>query len=264
MFLQLFQKCRGQPNQPFPLQQIINSPWLSPALQFQFIKNSIGHFQAKKDKLLSFNKLKNKVAVISELEIKDRGESAETVEVWQSVDLVERLCWLSDKAGMFMPVRKLMEHPMRKIPEVLLLTISQSKPQGGHILIDELLSVLLPTFLGSHNNSSSVLQKLFEFNSKLFVRGICELCKHDQKYMNLSRVLDITQEVKESLLEVVNCEDFAFAVKLGILSGKRDYLHYDAWVQARIKEVGSPFIEALLDYIQDLVINPVSEFVKKN
>jgi hypothetical protein len=48
--------------------------------------------------------------------------------------------------------------------------------------------------------------------------------------MNLSRVLDITQEVRDSLLAIVYCEDYNFAVNLGILAGKRDFLHYDNWI----------------------------------
>jgi len=82
--------------------------------------------------------------------------------------------------------------------------------------------------------------------------------------MNLSRVLDITQEVRESLIKIVYCEDYNFAVNLGILAGKRDYLHYDQWVKSRIKDVGSPFIKALILYIQENIINPVNDFVTKN
>ena len=68
--------------------------------------------------------------------------------------------------------------------------------------------------------------------------------------MNLSRVLDITQEVKDSLIPIVYCEDYNFAVNLGILAGKKD--------------VGTPFINALIKYIQDHKINPVSDFVKRH
>ena len=134
----------------------------------------------------------------------------------------------------------------------------------GNILIDELLSILLPLFLGNHANSSLVLQRLCESNKSLFIRGICELCKHDQRLMNLSRVLDITQEVKDSLIPIVYCEDYNFAVNLGILAGKRDFLHYDVWIKSRIKDVGTPFINALIKYIQDHIISPVSDFVKRN
>ena len=82
--------------------------------------------------------------------------------------------------------------------------------------------------------------------------------------MNLSRVLDITQEVKDSLLAIVYCDDYNFAVHLGILAGKRDFLHYDVWIQSRIKDIGSPFLNALVKYIQDMIIIPVNDFVQRN
>lgn len=82
--------------------------------------------------------------------------------------------------------------------------------------------------------------------------------------MNLSRVLDITQEVKQSLIPIVYCEDYEFAVNLGILAGKRDFLHYDVWIKSRLKDVGSPFISALLKYINDHIIVPVGDYVSKN
>jgi CCR4-NOT transcription complex subunit 1 len=77
--------------------------------------------------------------------------------------------------------------------------------------------------------------------------------------MNLSRVLDITQEVKESLIPIVDCEDYYFAVNLAILAGKRDFLHYDVWLQHRINDVGSPFIKALLKYLKEHIITPIVE-----
>jgi len=82
--------------------------------------------------------------------------------------------------------------------------------------------------------------------------------------MNLSRVLDITQEVKESLLPIVNCDDYYFAVNLGILAGKRDFLHFDVWLKGRIQEVGTPFIKALLKYLKEQILLPVTEYLRRN
>ena len=95
------------------------------------------------------------------------------------------------------------------------------------------------------------------------IRAICELCRHDQRIMNLSRVLDITQEVKESLMPIVDCEDYYFAVNLAILAGKRDFLHYDVWLQRRIADVGTPFIKALLKYIKEHIIQPIVEYQRR-
>jgi hypothetical protein len=90
-------------------------------------------------------------------------------------------------------------------------------------------------FLGNHTHSIPILRKLWEMNQKLMIRSICELCRHEQKIMNLSRVLDITQEIKDSLIKIVYSNDFHFAVNLGVLAGKRDFLHYDVWLKERIK-----------------------------
>lgn len=79
--------------------------------------------------------------------------------------------------------------------------------------------------------------------------------------MNLSRVLDITQEIKTSLIKIVYSDDYNFAVNLGILAGKRDFLHYEVWIKSRIKDVGSPFINALVKYINENIIIPVNTFI---
>ena len=98
-------------------------------------------------------------------------------------------------------------------------------------MLDELLSLLLPVYFGEHPNSWPVLHALFKSNKNLFIRAICELGKHDSKVLNLSRILDITQEVKQCLMPIVYSEDYAFAVSLGVLAGKRDFLHYDMWLK---------------------------------
>jgi CCR4-NOT transcription complex subunit 1 len=62
------------------------------------------------------------------------------------------------------------------------------------------------------------------------------------------------------LIPIVNCDDYYFAVNLGILAGKRDFLHYDVWLQGRIAEVGTLFIKALLKYLKEHIIIPITEF----
>jgi hypothetical protein len=89
-------------------------------------------------------------------------------------------------------VRNIFEYPIKNLPDYILLTLSLAKPYKGNLMIDELLSLLLPPFLGNHINSIPVLQALWRNNQALMIRGICELCRHDQRIMNLSRVLDIT------------------------------------------------------------------------
>ena len=82
--------------------------------------------------------------------------------------------------------------------------------------------------------------------------------------MNLSRVLDITQEIKDTLIKIVYCQDSDFSVNLGILAGKRDFLHYDVWLKERIKKVGTPFVKAFIKYINEHVILPAKDFLIRN
>jgi len=74
--------------------------------------------------------------------IKDKV-SMEFLHVWLSVDLVERLLILSDSHH-FHKVRSLFEAPLKQVPEYILLTLSLSKVNKGSLMIDELLSLLLP------------------------------------------------------------------------------------------------------------------------
>ena len=140
--------------------------------------------------------------------------------------------------------------PIAKLPEYLLLTISKCNFEMGAHLLDDVLSTLLPVFI-TNPASTVLLKKLWEFNQNLMIRGICECCRHEQRIMNLSRVLDITQEIKDSLIKIVYCNDFDFAVNLGILAGKREFLHYDVWLKERIKKVGTPFVQAFIKYINE-------------
>lgn len=43
-----------------------------------------------------------------------------------------------------MPVRRCFEHAIKTLPEYLTLSISLAKPFSGNIMVDELLSVLMP------------------------------------------------------------------------------------------------------------------------
>ena len=89
-------------------------------------------------------------------------------------------------------MREIFDTPLRVVPEHLLLTLSKCNITQGGLLIDELLSFLMPMFLGLNINSIPVLKKLWDFNQQLMIRSICELCTPDHKVLNLSRVLDIT------------------------------------------------------------------------
>jgi CCR4-NOT transcription complex subunit 1 len=62
----------------------------------------------------------------------------------------------------------------------------------------------------------------------------------------------------------VNCQDFDFAVALGIIAGKRDYLNYDAWMRERTQTVGNKFLLSLVRYLYENVFKPINEQLTKS
>jgi len=213
--------------------------------------------------VFAFEKSSRRQGTVEGLAPSKEKVAPEFYQVWMNVDLVERLIELSEGEN-YQKVLTFLQEPKRQIAEYMLLTISLTHPKKGRGLMDELLSTLLPPFIGNHPNSITVLTALWKNNEQMMIRGICELCNADQRVMNLSRVLDITQEIRDSFMKIVNCEDYKFTVNLGILAGKRDFLHYDVWLQKRLAEIGTPFIDPLIQYVFENIVYPLKEQEKKS
>lgn len=226
------------------------------------LTNAIQCYISNEDRTLNFAKSDRKIQAITDFELLNDAPAA-MVDVWSQPEIIETLVMLSSHR-LYEEVRRLFDEPLKMCPEYLLLAISKCNFKEGNEIVDELVSILMPLFLTNVGNTMPMLKKLWDFNHNLMIRGICELCRHDQKVMNLSRVLDITQDVRDSLIKIVYCHDYDFAVNLGILAGKRDFLHYDVWIKERIKKIGFPFVKAFIKYINEQVLVPMKEFLIRN
>lgn len=76
-------------------------------------------------------------------------------------------------------------------------------------------------------------------------------------------MLDITQNIRDGLIPLTSWNDYSFSVALGILAGKREFLHFEQWIKERLKNVGGPFLIAILQYIEDNFLRQIREFVLK-
>jgi len=66
---------------------------------------------------------------------------------------------------------------------------------------------------------------------------ICEIYKTEIKKensFNLSRVLDITQSIKDSLIPFTTWNDYDFSIPLAVIAGKREFLNFEPWLIDRI------------------------------
>lgn len=178
-----------------------------------------------------------------------------TLQFFSCLDLNEILIELSD-SDYYIEIRKLFELPMNRCPDLLILALAQIRPKMGMPLMDELYSHLIPLYLSNHASSMEILEAIWKTNPSVMISTFSELYMRDNSSLNLSRVLDISQEIKDSLLPIVNCRDYNFSVSLGILAAKRDFLHLDQWIAKRIRAIGNPFITSILKYLEDFIFEP--------
>lgn len=76
---------------------------------------------------------------------------------WRSVDLVETLLYLADR-GHYAPVHELFKPALQLCPDVLVLALLQVQHNSPmSVLRQELLTTLMPIFLGNHPNSGIIL-----------------------------------------------------------------------------------------------------------
>jgi CCR4-NOT transcription complex subunit 1 len=77
------------------------------------------------------------------------------ITTWRSLDLVETLLYLSDR-GIYTQVQEMFKLPIQHCPDVLVLALLQINPPVT-VLRQELLTNLIPIFLGTHPNSAIIL-----------------------------------------------------------------------------------------------------------
>lgn len=78
------------------------------------------------------------------------------IMTWRSLDLVETLLYLSDR-GLYTQVQEMFKLPIQHCPDVLVLALLQINPPVT-VLRQDLLTNLIPIFLGNHPNSAIILQ----------------------------------------------------------------------------------------------------------
>ena len=231
----IFKKWNNEENQIDFLQYLISNPQTD---SFTF-KNYKGKRTKQQNFELNFS--------IS------KSSSSFLIEPWTCISLLEVLLKLSH-GNNYVKVKELFNWPIQNIPEIIALGLIQITQKPSDFLYDELIQEVLTCFLGNHMNSFSVIEEVWNANKELVINAIANMYNSSPDLMNLSRILDITQKLKESLLLLVTCNDYKFAVNLAILAVKRDFLHIEQWLKERIENVGDDFILALLDYIKENLI----------
>ncbi|CAL8262506.1 unnamed protein product [Merluccius merluccius] len=239
---------RGLAMELFPV-DLIYRPWKHAEGQLSFIQHSL-----MAPEVFCFADYPCHTVAIDILKAPPEDDNKE-IATWKSLDLVESLLRLSE-VGQYEPVKQLFSFPIKHCPDMLVLALLQIST-SWHTLRHELISTLMPIFLGNHPNSAIILHYAWHGQGQspsirqLIMHSMAEWYMRGEHYdqAKLSRILDVAQDLK-SLSMLLNATPFAFVIDLAALASRREYLKLDKWLTDKIREHGEPFIQACVTFLK--------------
>jgi CCR4-NOT transcription complex subunit 1 len=233
----------------FPLSHFFK-PWRNPRGQVSFLTHAVYSSQPRE----IFNWLDSPNRAPIE-DIVYQPDLAGIIEALSSLDLLKVLIELS-VTEFFTIIRNLLLAEAKRFPDIMIIGLCMIKPARGKPLLEELYSFLMPTFISPQTTNPIVLQTIWKHNPNLILKGAVEFYEREPNTITLSHLLDLTQEIKDSLLTLANCDHHKFAVHFGLLASKRDFLHLDQWVKDRVRNGKDEFVKILISFIQNNVLRP--------
>uniref|UniRef100_A0A8C2IVE5 CCR4-NOT transcription complex subunit 1 n=1 Tax=Cyprinus carpio TaxID=7962 RepID=A0A8C2IVE5_CYPCA len=239
---------RGLGMEVFPV-DLIYRPWKHAEGQLSFIQHSL-----MSPDVFCFADYPCHAVAIDILKAPPEDDNRE-IATWKSLDLVESLLRLSE-VGHYEQVKQLFSFPIKHCPDMLVLALLQIST-SWHTLRHELISTLMPIFLGNHPNSAIILHYAWHGQGQspsirqLIMHSMAEWYMRGEQYdqAKLSRILDVAQDLK-SLSMLLNGTPFAFVIDLAALASRREYLKLDKWLTDKIREHGEPFIQACVTFLK--------------
>ncbi|XP_042267828.1 CCR4-NOT transcription complex subunit 1 isoform X4 [Thunnus albacares] len=239
---------RGLGMEVFPV-DLIYRPWKHAEGQLSFIQHSL-----ISPEVFCFADYPCHTVAIDILKAPPEDDNRE-IATWKSLDLVESLLRLSE-VGQYEQVKQLFSFPIKHCPDMLVLALLQIST-SWHTLRHELISTLMPIFLGNHPNSAIILHYAWHGQGQspsirqLIMHSMAEWYMRGEQYdqAKLSRILDVAQDLK-SLSMLLNGTPFAFVIDLAALASRREYLKLDKWLTDKIREHGEPFIQACVTFLK--------------
>uniref|UniRef100_A0A8C7Z4A9 CCR4-NOT transcription complex subunit 1 n=1 Tax=Oryzias sinensis TaxID=183150 RepID=A0A8C7Z4A9_9TELE len=191
---------RGLGLEVFPV-DLIYRPWKHAEGQLSFIQHSLMN-----PDVFCFADYPCHTVAIDILKAPPEDDNRE-IATWKSLDLVESLLRLSE-VGQYEQVKQLFNFPIKHCPDMLVLALLQIST-SWHTLRHELISTLMPIFLGNHPNSAIILHYAWHGQGQspsirqLIMHSMAEWYMRGEQYdqAKLSRILDVAQDLKEPFIQ---------------------------------------------------------------
>ena len=227
--------------------------WKNPRGQVSFLMHSI--YSQLPQEAFNFNESPNKIPLE---DVAISQEVRHIIQAFSSQDLLTTLVELS-VTEFYTSIKNLFMTEADRFPDIMLISMSTIKPRRGQSLLSDVLSKLLSKFFPLNNSNPGVLYNLWESNPDLLIKGAIEYYYREPNTITLNHLIDLTQEIKESLLTLAKANDHLFAVHFGLLASKKDYLHLEHWLTERISQAREEFLNVLCEFLESFLIDPSKE-----
>ncbi|XP_013136530.1 PREDICTED: CCR4-NOT transcription complex subunit 1 isoform X2 [Papilio polytes] len=243
--LRLGLQSAGYPSNIFPVEYLCRR-WTNLEGQMSLITNILKHPDIFSLADYPFHPVS--IDILKSLPETDNKEIA----TWRCLYLVELLLYASER-GYYMQVHELFKFPLQHCPDVLMLALLQINAPIT-VFQQELLSTLIPIFLGNHPNSGIILQHAWHSQNPnikpIIMHAMAEwYIRGDSDQSKLSRILDVAQDLK-ALSLLLNVQSFPFVIDLACLASRREYLKLDKWLTDKIRDHGESFVSAMVKFLQ--------------
>lgn len=191
---------RGLGMDVFPV-DLIYRPWKHAEGQLSFIQHSLLN-----PEIFCFADYPCHTVATDILKAPPEDDNRE-IATWKSLDLIESLLRLAE-VGQYEQVKQLFSFPIKHCPDMLVLALLQINT-SWHTLRHELISNLMPIFLGNHPNSAIILHYAWHGQGQspsirqLIMHAMAEWYMRGEQYdqAKLSRILDVAQDLKEPFIQ---------------------------------------------------------------
>lgn len=244
--LRLGLQSAGYPANIFPVEYLCRR-WTNLEGQMSLISNILKH-----PDIFSFADYPFHPVSIDILKSPPETDNKE-VATWRCLYLVELLLYAAER-GYYMPlVHELFKFPLQHCPDVLLLALLQISPPMT-VFRQELLTTLIPIFLGNHPNSGIILHHAWHTQNPnikpIIMHAMADwYIRGESDQSKLSRILDVAQDLK-ALSLLLNVQSFPFVIDLACLASRREYLKLDKWLTDKIRDHGETFVSAMVKFLQ--------------
>ncbi|KAM2851406.1 hypothetical protein PS2_027535 [Malus domestica] len=234
---------------PFPLHVICRSVWKNTEGQLSFLKHAI----SAPPEVFTFAHSVRQLAYIDAVH-GHKLQLGHANHAWLSLDLLDVLCLLAER-GHALPVRSMLEHPLKHCPEVLLLGMAHTNTLYN-LLQYEVSYTVFPMMV-KNATGSGIINHLWHINTSLVLRGFMD--SHNCDPDSIARILDICQELKilSSVLEMIPS---SFSIRLAALASRKELVDLEKWLSNNLNAHKDIFFEECIKFLKEIQFSGSQDF----